>query len=375
LGTQDAGNPLRFTGNVSKVNTGIPFSRISGPNPTAATSIGTFILNFTNGERGTFTHTIPGATNRVLNIERFAIAGGNTNLCSTTGTESPAGTLTGETILSSGLERNYLLYTPANLPLGTVPLVVVLHGGSQDAAITASEALPTYVWRTIADREKIIIAFPNGLINQWNDCRSDKTNRTTADDSAFISGVIDKVSSQLNIDASRVYVTGASNGGMMAYRAALDLGQKIAGVGAVIANMPVDPLRVCPTTPPNPMSIVIMNGTGDPLMPFGGGGVAMSSTSGTVQSATASRDYWVAANGCNTKPVIDNLPDINVSDGVTTMRETYSGCKGNHRAVFFRSEGGGHTTPSLRYFTSGKQSRDFEGTEEIWKVLREARRN
>jgi uncharacterized protein (DUF1800 family) len=84
LGTQDAGNPLRFTGNVSKVNTGIPFSRISGPNPTAATSIGTFILNFTNGERGTFTHTIPGATNRVLNIERFAIAGGNTNLCSVT---------------------------------------------------------------------------------------------------------------------------------------------------------------------------------------------------------------------------------------------------------------------------------------------------
>ncbi len=84
LGNQDAGNPLRFTGNVSKVNTGIPFGQISGPNPATATSIGTFILNFSNGERGTFTHTIPGATNRVLNIERFAIAGGNTNLCSVT---------------------------------------------------------------------------------------------------------------------------------------------------------------------------------------------------------------------------------------------------------------------------------------------------
>jgi uncharacterized protein (DUF1800 family) len=81
LGTQDAGNPLRFAGTVSKVNTGVPFNQITGPNSVAATSIGTFILNFTNGERGTFTHTIPGATNRVLNIERFAIAGGNTNLC------------------------------------------------------------------------------------------------------------------------------------------------------------------------------------------------------------------------------------------------------------------------------------------------------
>jgi len=84
LGTQDAGNPLRFTGNVSKVSTGIPFGQIGGPNPTSAASIGTFVLNFTNGERGTFTHTIPGATNRVLNIERFAIAGGNTNLCAVT---------------------------------------------------------------------------------------------------------------------------------------------------------------------------------------------------------------------------------------------------------------------------------------------------
>jgi uncharacterized protein (DUF1800 family) len=82
LGTQDAGNPLRFTGSVSKVNSGTPFGQITGPNPTPAVAIGTFILSFTNGERGTFTHTIPGANNRVLNIERFAIAGGNTNLCS-----------------------------------------------------------------------------------------------------------------------------------------------------------------------------------------------------------------------------------------------------------------------------------------------------
>ena len=84
LGTQDAGNPLRFTGSVSKVSSGTPFGQINGPNPTDAANIGIFVLNFTNGERGTFTHTIPGATNRVLSIERFAIAGGNTNLCAVT---------------------------------------------------------------------------------------------------------------------------------------------------------------------------------------------------------------------------------------------------------------------------------------------------
>jgi uncharacterized protein (DUF1800 family) len=81
LGTQDATNPARFSGSVSKVNTGVPFSQINGPNPTAATSIGTFSMNFTNGENGSFTYTIPGAANRTLNLTRFAIVGGNTNLC------------------------------------------------------------------------------------------------------------------------------------------------------------------------------------------------------------------------------------------------------------------------------------------------------
>ncbi len=90
LGTQDTTNPARFSGSVSKVNTGIPFSQINGPNTTAAAPIGTFTMNFSNGENGSFTYTIPGAANRTLNLTRFAIAGGNTNLCVVGGTGTPA---------------------------------------------------------------------------------------------------------------------------------------------------------------------------------------------------------------------------------------------------------------------------------------------
>ncbi len=81
LGTQDSGNPTRFSGNVTKVNTGTPFSQITGPNATPATVIGSFVMNFANGESGTFTYTIPGVTNRSLALSRFAISSGNTNLC------------------------------------------------------------------------------------------------------------------------------------------------------------------------------------------------------------------------------------------------------------------------------------------------------
>jgi polyhydroxybutyrate depolymerase len=291
-------------------------------------------------------------------------------------TAPAAGTLTSQTLTSSGVTRDYLLYTPSGLPTGAVPLVVVLHGGTQDAAITASETLPTFAWRTIADRDKIMVAFPNGVGNQWNDCRSDTVGRSTAKDTAFIADMIDMISSQRVIDATRIYVSGSSNGGMMSYRAALELGSKIAGVGAVIANMPVDPLKECPVTASNAMSIVIMNGTADPLMPFNGGVVSMTSDAGTVISANASRDFWVSANGCNLVPVTENLPDTDPSDGITVTRETYSGCRGSHKVAFFRNDGGGHVMPSLRYFNStAKQNRDIEGAEEIWKILKDARRN
>jgi polyhydroxybutyrate depolymerase len=290
-------------------------------------------------------------------------------------TTSDIGTLTTHKLTSSNLERNYLLYTPANMPAGKVPLVVVLHGGSQDAAITASNALPTYAWRVIADREKIMVAFPDAIDSKWNDCRSDKISRSTANDTRFISDLIDTVSTMRAIDAERVHVTGASNGGMMTYRIALELGTKIAGVGAVIANLPVDPLKDCPVSATSPLSVVIMNGTADPLMPYEGGVVSMSADNGAVRSAIFTRDFWVAANGCSANPATYAFPDIDPNDGTTTTREIYSGCRGNHKVAFFRTDGGGHTGPSLRYFTNGRQSHDLESAEEIWKILKDARRN
>jgi hypothetical protein len=113
-------------------------------------------------------------------------------------TAPSVGVLSSQKLQSSGIERDYLLYTPANLPAGPVPLVVVLHGGSQDAAKTASEVLPTFAWRLIAEREKILVAFPNGLMNQWNDCRSDTTNRTSANDTAFVSDLIAATSGHIS---------------------------------------------------------------------------------------------------------------------------------------------------------------------------------
>jgi uncharacterized protein (DUF1800 family) len=83
IGEQDASTPTKLRGKLFRSPSGPPFAQINGPNTTPAAEVGTFEINFTDGERGNITFSLPGSgvTNRVLPLERFAIAGGNMNVC------------------------------------------------------------------------------------------------------------------------------------------------------------------------------------------------------------------------------------------------------------------------------------------------------
>jgi polyhydroxybutyrate depolymerase len=287
----------------------------------------------------------------------------------------PPGILSGKSLLHDSLQRTYLEYVPQGLPATAVPLVIVLHGGTESAAIAAGSTRATSVWRDIADLDKFVVVYPDGVDNNWHDCRSDSAIVGTADDVGFIDALITRVASEHAIDASRIYVTGASNGGMMTYRIAQELSARVAGVGAVIANLPVDPMASCHGAP-QPLTVVIMNGTADALMPYLGGPVAGSADRGTVRSAQETLNYWLAVDGCTglTTPAVENLPDLDPTDGSTVVRQTWGACRDGTRVVFFRVDGGGHTEPSRTVFTSGRQNHDVEGVAEIWRVLKTARR-
>ena len=86
-GVQDSNNAKRFTGAIYQVTAGAPYPQITGPiSATANVQVGTFEFNFTNGETGVFTYSLPqmSITNRTLPLERFAIAGGAVNVCTVT---------------------------------------------------------------------------------------------------------------------------------------------------------------------------------------------------------------------------------------------------------------------------------------------------
>jgi len=287
----------------------------------------------------------------------------------------PPGILSGKSLLHDSLQRTYLEYVPQGLPASSVPLVIVLHGGTESAAVAAGATRASSVWRDVADLDKFVVVYPDGVDNNWHDCRSDSAIVGTADDVGFIDALITKVASEHAVDASRIYLTGASNGGMMTYRIAQELSARIAGVGAVIANLPVDPLASCHGAP-QPLTVVIMNGTADTLMPYLGGPVAGSADRGTVRSAQETLNYWLAVDGCTgpTTPAVENLPDLDPADGSTVVRQDWGSCRDGTRVVFFRVDGGGHAEPSRTVFTSGRQNHDVEGVAEIWRVLKTARR-
>ena len=123
------------------------------------------------------------------------------------------------TIEHDNLERSFYLHLPLNFnDDNTYPLVMVLHGGGKGDGDDISKHLGM---NKIADKENFIVVYPNGIDAQWNDGRGKTFKRNNSnedvDDVGFLSSLIDHFIANYKIDPKRVYVTGASNGGMMSF--------------------------------------------------------------------------------------------------------------------------------------------------------------
>ncbi len=299
--------------------------------------------------------------------------------------QANAGTLvTANTLMHDGLTRYFHYYVPDGL--GTSPpLVILLHGGTRSYNEIISGTSAGQEWLTIADEAKFLVLIPNGVDpdtgltdaehQNWNDCRADDSATATgADDIGFISALIDWSIANFDIDTQRVYSTGASNGGMMSYRLAHELGNRIAAIACFIANEPA--VSEC-TGLPYIVPAFICNGDGETtFMPWDGGFV-VDATRGTVTSATATRDFWISRNGTSTTPsAVVNYPNLDLLDGTTVSSSLYTGGIEGSEVMFYTVSNGGHTIPSINYPLGilalaivGRQSNDIEGAREAWAFL------
>lgn len=164
-------------------------------------------------------------------------------------------------ITVDGVTRDYRVFVPESLP-ASVPLVVMLHGGFG----SARQAETSYGWNAEATAQRFVVVYPDGLHHAWNvggGCCG-RPAKDGVDDVGFITAVVAAVEAVLPIDRSRVYATGISNGGMMAYRLACDTAV-FAGVGPDSATL----LGDCPA--PHPVSLIHIHGLADSTVRFDGG--------------------------------------------------------------------------------------------------------
>ncbi len=129
-------------------------------------------------------------------------------------------------------------------------------------------------------------------------------------------------------------------------------------------------------SPSRPVSVLIINGTEDPLVPWDGGDIRIGGRLlGVVLSTEDTVRFWTEKNGCQADSVITQLSDRVPSDGTTVWMEVYSGCKDGVVIELYGIEGGGHTWPDGYQYAAesliGKTSREFDASEIIWQFFEE----
>jgi polyhydroxybutyrate depolymerase len=269
-----------------------------------------------------------------------------------------------------GLTRTYLIHVPPSYDRTTaMPLLLVFHGGGG----TGEGMAKLTHMSNVSDEAGFIAVYPDGYKNTWNDGRGVSASELAGvDDVGFISKLIDTLSNQYRIDSNRVYATGMSNGGFFTDRLACELSDKIAAVAVVAATMSPNISNAC--SPARPLSVMIIQGTADPLVPIGGGEVRglYGGERGSALSLNDTVKRWVQMNECAPDPTVTNLPIVS-DDGTRVLRETYGQCTQGAEVVIYIIDGGGHAWPGgIQYLPEsiiGKTSRNMDASQVIWAFL------
>ncbi|MGE4082788.1 MAG: PHB depolymerase family esterase [Vicinamibacterales bacterium] len=274
------------------------------------------------------------------------------------------------TIRHGGRDRTYLLHDFSGGR--RAPLVIVLHGGGGNAG----NAVRMTSFDAVGARERLVVVYPNGTAARsrvplltWNAghcCAS--AMRERVDDVGFIAALIDREVAAGRADPSRAYVTGMSNGGMMAHRLGRELSAKIAAiapvVGAVFGDEPA---------PAGPVAAFIVVGADDRVVPGEGGPLDLRALIGRapadhdVAPAIEQARYWARANRCG-QPA--------ESRTAATTRTAWTSCTADADVAFHRVNDNGHAWPGGRPGREGAAvpTAAFDASAEMWRFFAAHRR-
>ncbi len=237
----------------------------------------------------------------------------------------------------NGETRSYIVYTPAARETKGLPLMIVLHGGLGNAA---------YMERTagmdaVADSGNFIVAYPDGTGGRLNVMKNRRTwnagrccgqaVKQDVDDVLFIRKMIDEIGAKYAIDTRRVYVTGMSNGAMMAYRLACEIPDRIAAIIPVSGTLAVDSCDRAKNVP-----VLHIHGDRDDHVPFFGGKGDESMAGVSHRSVPDTIKLMIRARQCFAPE------EKMLNNGIQAT--TYS-CRNGAPVSLYVIKGGGHAWP------------------------------
>ncbi len=180
------------------------------------------------------------------------------------------------------------------------------------------------------------------------------------DEMAFVRALLDDLQAVANVDRARIYATGISNGGMMAYRVACELADRFAAIAVVAGEMTtLDDCR-----PARPMPVLVIHGSADRNLPYDGGVGAAALAPHEARSVAAAVDVLAPARRLRRRRA-----DRAAAARVTRL--TFASCADGSAVELVTIEGGGHSWPGgdrLARFLD-PPSPALDATDEIWRFF------
>ena len=277
-------------------------------------------------------------------------------------------------VVVDGRAYSYRLHIPAELSQVPAPLLISLHGGASNALLHDSlTQLPAK-----SDASGFVLLTANGytdnpdsVLYTWNaGACCDPATRDNVDQVKVLRAMLDDAASVVAIDAKRVYAAGYSNGGMMAYRLACEMSDRIAAIGVVAGEMMDKDLTlgfertVFDCDPPRAVPVIHLHGLADTCALFEGG-VGTGAQPRPPRSAVPDNiAFWRTHNGCTSGPTLSNQQG-------DARCETQGGCTNGASVTLCTVDSGGHIWPGVTAYgleaqCGGTQTTHLIANTQLW---------
>ena len=279
-------------------------------------------------------------------------------------------------------DRSFALQLPWNWDgTSALPVIFAIHGGGGNRRSAASVTCPDgdvgdpQCFPILARTHGFAVVLPDGTgtrpvhnVRTWNagggskgfNCASGAACASGIDDIRYFRELLAELRQTIPVDDRRIFATGLSNGAAMSHRLACELPEEIA---AIVAVGGTNQFAAVGGRCGEPVPVLQIHGTEDPCWSYdqSDGTCIGSEDNGIKLGVNESMEVWRTINGCSTDVIEEAIENRAPSDGTTSVRKTWQGCRAELSLI--RIQGGGHTWPNGdEYLDSdriGRVERDF----------------